>query len=137
MNVARSYPKELHRRKSRNKHENEPPDGSCPEAKAAQGALRRSIVFVEEGCGGVRKDISSEALLHVQPGNLCFLRGWEHFESILSMVRNARLHVCTALILSPIIASLESHRVRRAAPHAPPVHAPHLAGHRAQTPQEA
>lgn len=58
MNVARSYPKELHRRKSRNKHEDEPPDGSCPEAKAARGALRRSIVFVEEGCGGVRKDIS-------------------------------------------------------------------------------
>lgn len=40
-----------------------------------------------------------------------FLQGWEHFESILSMVRNARLRVCMALILSLIIASLESHRI--------------------------
>lgn len=63
----------------------EPPDGSCPVAKGAQGALCRSVVFVEEGCGGGEK-----GHFFAKKAASVALRRWEIAWNVLEIV-NTRL----------------------------------------------
>ncbi|CAN0512080.1 unnamed protein product [Rangifer tarandus platyrhynchus] len=80
MNVARSYPKELHRRKSRNKNEKEPPDGSCPGAKGAPGHCVDQLCLWRRGVGGEKGHFFAKEAASVA------LRRWEIAWNVLETV---------------------------------------------------